>query len=110
MASKERKPKAQTSRPAMTPEMRESQLVVLATDLAEQQLRDGSASAQVIGHYLKLGSSREQLEQEKLRLEHNMAEAKIEQLKSQERIETMYADALQAMSTYQGAIEEDYDL
>jgi hypothetical protein len=54
-------------RPAMTEEGRESQMVSLAMDLAETQIVDGTASAQVITHYLKLGSSREKLEQERLR-------------------------------------------
>ena len=53
-------------RPALTPEARENQLVSLAVDLAEQQLRDGTASSQVITHYLKLGSTKERLEKEKL--------------------------------------------
>ena len=53
-------------RPALTPEARENQLVSLAINLAEQQLRDGTASSQVITHYLKLGSQKERLEREKL--------------------------------------------
>ena len=51
-------------RRALSPEAREQQLVAMATDLAEKQLRDGTASSQVITHYLKLGSTRERLEQE----------------------------------------------
>ena len=45
-------------RPALTPEARENQMIALAVDLAEQQLRDGTASSQVITHYLKLGSTK----------------------------------------------------
>ena len=48
-------------RPALTPEARENQLIYLATNLAEQQLRDGTASSQVITHYLKLGSTKEKI-------------------------------------------------
>ena len=51
-------------RPASSPEAREKQLISLAVNLAEKQLMEGTASSQVITHYLKLGSTREQLETE----------------------------------------------
>lgn len=35
-------------RPALTPEARENQLAALAVDLAERQLREGTASSQVM--------------------------------------------------------------
>lgn len=40
----------QMMRPALTPEARENQLISLASDLAEKQLREGTASSQVITH------------------------------------------------------------
>ncbi len=89
-------------RRATTPEVREQQLVGAAIDLAEQQIAAGTASAQVITHYLKLGSSREQLEQERIRGEVELQKAKMEQMASAARIESMYADALNAMRSYQG--------
>lgn len=89
-------------RPAPTPEARENQLVAAAVDLAERQLRDGTASAQVITHYLKLGSSREQLEQERLRHEIVLMDEKAKQMESAQRIEELYGQALAAMSSYQG--------
>lgn len=89
-------------RPASTPEGRENQLVGLAVDLAEKQLMDGTASAQVISHYVKLGSSRERLEQDRLRQENELLKAKVEQLASTKRIEELYEDALNAMRTYAG--------
>ena len=93
--------------PATTPEARENQLVALAVDRAEQQLRDGTASAQVITHFLKLGSTREKLEQERLRHENLLLEAKKENLASAGRIEELYSKALGAMRSYRG--EEDPD-
>ena len=45
-------------RPALTPEARENQMISLAVDLAEKQLMEGTASSQVITHYLKLGSTK----------------------------------------------------
>ena len=97
-------PNRVTSRrpPATTPEGREQQLVAAAVDLAEAQLLDGTASAQVITHYLKLGSSREKLEQERLRHENELTAAKIESLASQQRVEELYANAMRAFSSYKG--------
>jgi DNA-binding ferritin-like protein len=89
-------------RPATTPEAREQQMISLADELAERQLRDGTASAQVITHYLKLGSSRERLEQERLANENILLKAKKEAMDSQARIEEMYGAALNAMRSYAG--------
>lgn len=95
-------PQPKRRRPATTPDARENQMVSMAVDLVEQQLREGTASSQVITHFLKLGSSREKLEQERLAIEVRMGEAKIEQLASQKRVEELYAEALSAMRSYAG--------
>jgi len=95
-------------RPASTPENRENQLVSLAVDLAERQMIEGSASAQIITHYLKLGSSRENLEQERLRNENELLNAKVEQLASAKRVEELYSEALNAMRSYAGQDNEDH--
>lgn len=99
------------SRPALTPDNREKQMISLAVDLAEQQLKDGSASSQVINHYLKLGSSRERLEKEKIESENKVLKAKAEQLESQARVEELYKEALSAMRNYagQGSRNDDDD-
>ena len=81
-------------RPALTPEARENQLVSLAVDLAEKQLREGTASSQVITHYLKLGSTKERIEKEILEKQKELIEAKTQNLKSIENSEKLYADAL----------------
>ena len=88
--------------PATTPEARENQLVALAVDLAERQLREGTASAQVISHYLKLGSTREQLEQDRLRRENELLGAKVDDMASRKRVEDLYEKALNAMRSYAG--------
>lgn len=88
--------------PASTPEERENELIEAAVDLAERQLRDGTASAQVITHYLKLGSSREKLEQERIRHENDFLVAKREALEAQQAIGSLIEDALVAMRKYQG--------
>lgn len=89
-------------RPALTPESRENQMIFLATELAEQQLRDGTASSQVITHFLKLGSSKEKLEHEILKEQKKLITAKTESLESSKRIEELYANAITAMREYGG--------
>jgi hypothetical protein len=88
--------------PARTPEAREQELTMVAYDLAEEQMRNGTASSQVITHFLKMGSSRERAEQLRMQHEIHLMEVKAEQLEGQKRIEALYGDALQAMRSYQG--------
>lgn len=89
-------------RPALTIEGRENQLISLAVDLAEQQLRDGTASSQVISHYLKLGSTREKLEQQLKMKELELMEAKKKALSNDEEIKVLYENAIKAMRNYGG--------
>ena len=96
-----------TIRPALTPEARENQLISLAVDLAEKQLQEGTASSQVITHYLKLGSGRERLEREKLEEENKLLKARTEQLQSMKRVEELYEEAIKAMKNYGGQGEPD---
>lgn len=102
---------------AKTPEVREQQLSAAAYDLAEQQIAAGTASAQVITHFLKAGSSRERLEQERMTNEIALMEAKREAMASAARVEELYLGALNAMRSYQGqppieaegeVIDDDY--
>lgn len=92
----------QKMRPALTPEAREKQMMSLAMDCAEQQLRDGTASSQVICHFLKLASSKEKLEKERLEEENKLLRAKAEALKSAETSEELYRNAIKAFSRYSG--------
>ena len=89
-------------RPALTPESRENQLIALSGDLAEKQLREGTASSQVITHFLKLGSTKNQLELEKIRHENALLEAKTQSIQSAKRVEELYENALNAMKDYSG--------
>lgn len=90
-------------KPALTPESREKQLIAMATDLAAQQLADGSASSQVITHFLKAGSERERIERERLKTENDLLKAKIEALQSAKHTEELFANAIEAMKRYSGA-------
>lgn len=97
-------------KPALDPESRESQMINYAVNLAEKQLREGTASSQVITHYLKLGTQNSKLEREKLELEKELLKAKTEALQSSKRVEELYSKAITAMQVYAGKeiIEEDY--
>lgn len=88
--------------PAATPEARENQLISLSYDLAEKQILEGTASAQVVTHFLKLGSTRERLEQTKIAHDIKLMDAKIESMASLARVEELYKDAMDAMRTYSG--------
>ena len=87
---------------ATTPEARENQLIALAVDLAEEQLSNGTASVPVITHYLKLATTREALEREKLAQENELLRARTESLAAAKNVERLYEEAVAAMRTYGG--------
>lgn len=94
-------------RPALSPEARENQMIALAVDLAEQQLIDGTASAQVITHFLKLGTTKAELEKEKIRKETELLGAKIQMADSIEEQKKLAEDAIKAMRNYNGTGDDD---
>ena len=97
-------------RPALTPDARENQMISLAVDLAEKQLQEGTASSQVITHYLKLGSTRERLEREKLEEENKLLRAKTKSLEDSADMAEKYERAIKAMQRYSGhGGDSDYD-
>lgn len=98
-------PVSRKHRKATDPEARENQMIALAVNLAEQQLMDGTASSQVITHYLKLATTKERLEREILEKQKDLLAAKTENLQSQKKIEEMYDKAMEAFKSYKG---EDY--
>lgn len=103
--------KSRESSPVRNPEARENQLINLAMDVAEKMLRNGTATSQIITHFLRLATVREQLENERLRSDLKLAEAKIQQITSQEDIKELYSKALEAMKSYSGGYssEDDWD-
>lgn len=113
MAQKmDKEPKRKKRPPAKTPEARENQLIELAVDLAEEQMINGTASAQVITHFLKLGTTRAALETEKIKRENELLKAKTENLESMKRVEELYQDAIKAMRRYSGmgSMEDEEEL
>lgn len=95
--------------PALTAEDREDQLIALAYDVAEERLRDRTASNQLIAEIMKLGTTKERLQKEKLQRENDMLRVKAEAIEGQKRTEELYAKAIEAMRTYSGhrRFEED---
>lgn len=102
--------KPRKMRPALTPEARENQMIALATDLAEQQLRDGTASSQIITELLKRGSQKHQYELEKLKEENELLKAKTEAIQSAAKMEELYSKAIDAMRMYSGGGMPDEDV
>ena len=96
-------------RPALTPEAREQQMIGYAVNLAEKQLREGTASSQVITHFLKLATAKAKLEGEILEEQRKLISAKTEALQSAKRMEEMYSEALNAMRQYSGQGSEEVD-
>ena len=97
-------------KPALDPQFRENQLISKAVNLAEKQLNAGTASSQVITHFLKLGASNAQLEREKLIYENELLRAKREQIDSQKKSEEAYKEVINALKIYGGhGSDEDYD-
>lgn len=94
---------------ARTPEARELQLAALAYDLAEKQFHEGTASSQVMVHFLKVGSTREKIELQKAKQETLLVEAKVKDLANVEEMKKLYVDAMRAMSGYAGHDTEDVD-
>jgi len=89
-------------RPPVTNEDRENQIISLAVDLAEEQLANGTASAQVMVHFLRLGTMRARLEMEKLKNETALLQARTDALEAAQRIEGLYQEAMVAFSRYKG--------
>ncbi len=92
--------------PAKSLAARENELIVLATDLAEKQLREGTASPSVIGHFLKQATLREQLEKERLIHENLLLQAKASALDSATSSDELAAQALEAFKSYKGSMHE----
>jgi hypothetical protein len=68
---------------------------------------EGTASSQVITHYLKLGTTKERIEREILEKQKDLITAKTEALQSAKRVEELYANALKALRNYNGQGDAD---
>lgn len=99
-------------RPPATSEGMEDELIAKAMKLAAQRIEDGTASAQEIVHFLRLGSPRERLEREKLKRENDLLEAKAVAVGRSGEQEQLLTEALAMFKKYSGQgsdDQEDYD-
>lgn len=95
--------------PATSPESQQSRCIALAMSTAESQLRDGTASSQVITHFLKLATEEAKLEREKMELEKELLKAKTKAYESSEEIKALYTEAMNAMMDYRGGLSNGED-
>lgn len=109
MAETARTKKKREYAPARSPEAKENQMINLAFKLAEKKLKEGTASSQLITHFLKLATTREELENEKLRADLLVADAKVKHLQSQATSQDLYEKAIKAFRSYVGTPEEEDD-
>lgn len=103
MATKEKSKRA----PAMSLEAHQNQMISLANKCAEEQLRKGTASSQIICHYLKMGSERERLAVEQARADLELTKAKTKAIESADQINEMFTKALKVFSSYRGETDEE---
>lgn len=107
MAKKQSQPETiEAIRPALSPEAEENKMIALAVNLAKKQLMEGTASSQVITHFLKLASRREKLEEELLEEKKKLAVAKTDLIASEARQEELYKQAMMAFKIYRGEDDE----
>lgn len=95
--------------PAKTSEERENQLISLATDEAERRIRNGSATSQLLVHYLKLGTEKARLENDKLRAENQLLIKKAEAAEAAKQSSQLYEDAIKAFRKYSGQEDSNED-
>ena len=84
------------------PESREQQMISLAVNEAERRLIDGTASSQIIVHYLNLATTQAQINLELARQDLELKKAKTESIESERRTEEYYREAIDAMRRYSG--------
>lgn len=94
-------------RPAITAADQEREMIDLATQCARDQLKNGTASSQVIVHYLKLGTTREALEKEKLRRENILLESKTKEIDNRADYSRLAQEAVEAFKRYAGYSDDE---
>ena len=91
-----------TQIPPRDPEEWENRMINLTMQAVEQRITNGTASAAEYVHFLKLGSSRERLEQEDRRKDIELKSAKTGAIEASQKSEQMFEEAIKAMSRYSG--------
>lgn len=86
-----------------SPEAVENNIISLAMDLAEKRIKDGTASSQIVTHFVRRGSRKEKLEEELISQKKDLMAKKMELMESQQKVEALFKDALDAMKVYSGS-------
>lgn len=92
---------------AITPEQRNTQLIAMSYDAAEDMIRSGKATSQVIIHFLKQGTARDELEKTKLELEGQLLRARTDQVAASEDVRELMTEVISAMKEYKGESQHD---
>jgi hypothetical protein len=88
--------------PAATPEQRNNQLIAMSYDAAEKAIREGKATSQLLTHFLKQGTAREELERARLEHENELLKARTSSMASAEETRELYLEVMAAMTEYSG--------
>lgn len=91
------------TRPVISPDNEEMKLINLAMKTAERQMKEGTASSQVITHFLKLGTEQAKLERAKLEKEIALLDSKKVAIEQSAQSERMFTEAIEAMQRYSGS-------
>lgn len=120
MYERKRRPptrKAENDIPRIPPRTEEEEQKIaggLAMDLAIKWMREGTAPAQIVTHFLKSNSLKEQAELEKIRREIELLKAKKKAIEMAEEQDKKYEEVIKAISSYAGkdqeweTVEEEY--
>lgn len=112
MQERKRRPLKQKAEPALPPIPARTEIEEIkraggyAMDLAMKWLQDGTAPAQIVTHFLKINSPKEQAEVEKLNREIELLQAKKKAIESAEEQDKKYQEVIAAISSYAGKDQE----
>lgn len=88
---------------------RERENMFLATELAAKQLRDGTAKAQVVTHYLRMSSPREDIERRMMEAKIALLEGQLAACQNDMATQALIIEALESLREYRGSGEVQYE-
>jgi hypothetical protein len=100
-------PEPRKRAPAVTPEQRNNQLIALSFDAAEEMITSGKATSQLLTHFLKQGTARDELERSKLELEAELLRARTDSIAASEDVRELLQKAIDSMTIYSGEGPDD---
>ncbi len=94
--------------PSLNDDERESKLISLAYDHAEEQFRKGTASSQLTTHFLKHGSKKAELELRHAELQNQFLQERIATEKQGAEMNQLFIQVMEALTSYQSRPEEEF--